>query len=196
MKKILTALALASAAMTASATGIVVEYDWNRYQGQPAGANHNVYGYVGIVQPTKFGTFDAGLQATKTYTAGFAADRANGWEVGYSLPLTIGKFGVIPRIAYGSMANINPAGTGYDLHARYYMPSVEVNYALAPALGVYTSFSHMNGVNADSIARSNRVQAGVDFTLTKSFAVRTGYSYAKFADTPQSGLVVVGTYSF
>lgn len=196
MKKILTALALAVIAASASATSLVVEYNWNQYKGKPAGANHNVYGYIGLIQPTRFGNFDAGVQARRTYTSGFAVDNANGYEVGYSYPFAVGKFGVIPRIAYGSMANINPAGTRLDLHARYYMPSVEVNYALNPTLGVYTSVSHMNGVNADSVARANRFQAGVDFSLTKTFSVRTGYSYNKFGDTPQQGVVAVGTYTF
>ena len=196
MKKILTAIALATAALTASATGLVVEYNYNRVNGKPAGYSHNQYFYVGLAQPTRFGTFDAGVQGTRTSVDGFAADRANGYEVGYSYPLTVGKFGVIPRIAYGSMANINPAGTGYDLHARYYMPSVEVNYALSPKLGVFTSFEHMNGVNADSVARANRVQAGLDFTITKDFAMRTAYSYNKFGDTNQQGVVLVGKYSF
>jgi opacity protein-like surface antigen len=195
MKKILIAVALAAAALSASATGLVVEYDYNHYQGTPNKLNHNEYGYVGLIQSTKFGTFDAGLQGIRTYQPG-GVDRADGYEIGYSYPLTLGKFGVIPRLAYGSMAHINPAGTGFDLHARYYMPSVEVNYALNPKLGVFTSFSHMNGVNAASVARANRTQAGVDFTLTKSLALRTAYSYNKFGDTPQQGVVLIGTYSF
>lgn len=196
MKKILTTIALATLALSASATGLVVEYDWNHYQGNPKGANHKVYGYVGLVQRTSVGVFDAGIQGIRTYTAGYAVDRANGYEVGYSYPLTFGKFGVIPRIAYGSMAHINPAGTGYNLHARYYMPSVEVDYALNPTINTYVSFSHMNGVNAESVARANRVQAGVDFTITKELALRTGYSYNKFGDTPQQGVVLIGTYTF
>ena len=196
MKKILTAIALATAALTASATSLVIEYNWNHYQGTPKGLNHNDYGYVGLAQSTRFGTFDAGIQGTRTFTRGFATDRANGYEVGYSYPMTVGKFGVVPRIAYGSMANINPAGTGYDLHARYYMPSVEVNYALGSKVGVFTSLEHMNGVNADSVARANRVQAGLDFTITKDFAMRTAYSYNKFGDTNQQGVVLVGKYSF
>ena len=196
MKKIFTTLALSIATLSASATGLVVKYDWNHYQGTPNGANHNVYGYVGLKQATQIGTFDAGLQTTRTYTNGFDVDRANGYEIGYSYPLTIGKFGVIPRIAYGSMANINPAGTGFDLHARYYMPSIEVNYPLNSNLSTFVSFSHLNGLNSDSVARANRVQAGIDLTLTKTFVIRTAYSYNKFGDTNQQGVALVGTYSF
>lgn len=196
MKKILTALALATAALTASATGLVVEYDWNHIQGKPNGYNHNDYGYVGVIQPTKFGTFDAGLQGTRSFVSGYGIDRANGYEIGYSYPIATSGLTVIPRGAYGSMAHINPAGTGFNLHARYWMASLEVDKQLNDKVGLYTAVSHMNGVNADSIARANRFQAGVDFTLSKSFSLRTGYSYNVFGDTKQQGVVAIGTYSF
>lgn len=196
MKKIFTALALATLAISASATGLVVEGDWNHYQGKPDGYNHNVYGYVGLIQSTSIGTFDAGIQGVRTYASGVGVDRANGFEVGYSYPFQAYGLTFIPRVAYGSMAHINPKGTGYDLHARYWMPSLEVDKALTSTVGTYVSFSHMNGVNADSIARANRVQAGLDFSLTKDFVLRTGYSFQHFGDTVQSGVVVVGTYSF
>lgn len=202
MKKILTAVALATLALSASATGLVVEYDWNHYQGKPAGANHNTYGYVGLIQSTRFGTFDAGLQTSRTYTAGFGVDRANGYEVGYSYPLQYGQFTVTPRIGFGSMANINPAGTGYDVHARYYEPSVEVAYPLTSKLGSFVSFAHMNGISAGATPATNRFEAGVDYKLAPAFSVRTAYSYRngspfnKFNNGPQSGVALTGTYSF
>ena len=196
MKKILTALALSLAALTASATSLVVEYFYHAVANTPAGYTHNQYGYVGIVQPTKFGTFDAGLQGAGATTRGVGTDRQSGWEVGYSYALPVGKFNVIPRIATGAMNRIDPAGAGFTLNARYWLASVEGQLPLNDKLGVYTSYSHMNSINADSIARANRVQVGVDYAVTKSIGVRAGYSYQKFAEDNLNGVVLIGTYSF
>jgi hypothetical protein len=137
--------------------------------------------------------FDAGWQGANATTKG-RGDNQNGWEVGYSYALPVGKVTILPRIAYGAMNNIN--GGTRNLNARYWLGSVEANTALTGTVGTYVSFSHMNGTNADSIKRANRVQAGFDFAVTKDFSVRAGLSTQKFGDDRLNGGVLIGTYSF
>ena len=197
MKKTLAALALLAAAASASATTLVVEYDYNHVANEPAGYTHNQYGYIGLTQELgKFGLVDVGLQGAGATTKGVGTDRQSGWEVGYTYPLSFGKVTVLPRLATGAMNRIDPAGAGFTLNARYWLGSVEANMPLADKLGGYVSYSHMNGINADSIKRANRVQAGVDFAVTKSLSLRTGYSYQKFAEDNLNGVVLIGSYSF
>lgn len=195
MKKILTAIALATAALSASATTLVVEYDWNAIKGKPAGYSHNQYYYVGLIEQTSIGTFDVGAQTTRAFVAGNTVDNARGYEVGYSYPLSYDKLTITPRIAYGRLGNIE-GGLGTMLNAKYYMPSIELSYSLAPKVGVFTSFSHMNGINADSVVRANRVMVGVDYAFTKEFALRSALSTNKFGDLRQNGVVLIGAYTF
>lgn len=193
MKKTFLAAALAFAAVGAFAQTVSVEYNYNNVAGQD---QYNQYGYVGMAMPTAVGVFDAGLQGVWTTTQHFGTDRARGYEVGYGYPLSLGTVRLSPRIAYGQMNKIDPAGSGFQLNARYYLASLEASKNIAGNLGGYVAVSHMNGLNGDSVARANRLQFGVDYTLTPQMGVRLGLSTQKFGDTQQNGAVVIGTYSF
>jgi opacity protein-like surface antigen len=196
MNKILALAVLALVAGTASATAVDVEYDWNHVVANKDNSNHTHYVYAGVIQPTAIGTFDFGLQGTRAQYYGFSNDDSNGWELGYSYPLTYGAFTVVPRFAFGEMNHINPDGTGYNYNAKYFLPSLEADHALTPYAGGYVAYSYMRKANADSIVKANRLQAGIDWTVTKSITLRTGLSYNKFGDQNQEGVVVIGTYGF
>jgi hypothetical protein len=190
MKKTLLAVALLVCSAAVSATTLNVEYNYSTVQGDSA-YKHTQYGYIGLAQSTKYGTIDAGLQGATANVNNVPTDKQSGWELGYSYPLSVDRFTVSPRIAYGAMNAIAP-----NFNARYWLASVEVSTRLAENIGGYVSVSHLNGANADSIARANRFQIGADWTLTKTFNLRTGYSFQRFGADNLSGVVAVGSYSF
>ncbi len=193
MKKIFAAFALALMAMAASATTISVEYDYNMVAGSPS--EHA--GYITLAQETKLGTFDFGIQAAGAVSDNAGAVRATGWEIGYSLPITTGKITLIPRIATGAMNTIDPNASGFSKSDRYVLGSVEAQMPLTASLTGYTSYTRMSSIIADQNFAYSRVQAGVDFSVTKALTVRTGLSHTQTDRTVVSnGAVVVASYSF
>lgn len=200
MKFALAALALAAMATTAQAADFLdgkptlsVEYDYHTNAGTPG---HSQYGYIGLAQQTTLGTFDAGLQGLKATNPGFGTDNSQGFEIGYSYPVSVDKYRITPRIAYGALNQIEPAGSGFSLNARYALLSLEVAAPITKDLGGYVSYSHQNGTNADFGSPSNRVQAGVDFALTDKVALRTGVSFMRQAGFQQNGVVAIVSYGF
>lgn len=190
MKKTLLAVALLVCSAAVSATTLNVEYNYSTVQGDSA-YKHTQYGYIGLAQSTKYGTIDAGLQGATANVNNVPTDKQYGWELGYSYPVSAGRFTIIPRLAFGAMNNIAP-----NFDARYWLGSVEASTPIYKNVGGYVSISHMNGTNADSIARANRFQIGADWALTKTFNLRTGYSFQRFGADNLSGVVAVGSYSF
>jgi opacity protein-like surface antigen len=199
MKKLIQALAVSLAlCSSASAATFVAEYDYNNVNGDKA-YTHTQYMYFGIIVPIsdgKYGAVDFGLQGARAYTEGYTADGQNGWELGYSYMFSEGKVNFIPRIAYGAMNLIDPAGAGFRLNAKYWLASIEANTPFNKAVGGYVSYSYMYGANTDSINHVNRGQIGLDFFVSKDFTIRTGYSYQKFGPDYLSGVLLVGSYSF
>ena len=195
MKKTLIALVALVAIAASAATTVSVEYDYNRVANAPKGTPGIQYGYVGIAQDTKYGTFDIGLQGVNTTDMNTGALARSGWEIGYTYPVTIGKVTVLPRIATGQMNSIAPVEAGLTQHNKYFLASVEGDYRLSEKFGTYVSYSHMNSIQSTPL-HANRVQVGIDYAVSKAISVRTGYSYQKFDGDNMNGLVLVGSYSF
>lgn len=195
MKKTLIALVASLAFAAASATTVSVEYDYNQIANTQKGTPGTQYGKVSLAQDTKYGTFDIGLQGANTTDMNTGALARSGWELGYTYPLTVGKVTVLPRVATGQLNSIAPVEVGVTQSNKYFLASVEADYRLSEKLGTYVSYSHMNSIQS-STSHANRVQAGIDYAVTKAISVRTGYSYQKFDGENLNGLVLVGNYSF
>lgn len=190
MKKFIFA-AIAALSFTASAQVIgVVEYDFDRVQNQSVRSN---YGAAGLVFLTEAGAFDVFAQASRLYTDG-AKDNLHGYEIGYSKALEAGGLTYIPRIAYGTMRNID-FGT-YAGNARYLLASVEVQKKINDKFTGFVALSHMNGLNPDAIPASNRVMVGFDTVLTEKITARIAYSRKKQFATNVNGAVAMLFYSF
>jgi hypothetical protein len=193
MKKIFALLALVFLAGTASAqVTSISEIDVHRSNGS---ADRSVYWATGLSYATAYGTLDGYVQGVRATTTG-VVDNLNGFETGYTAPaLTFGKISVSPRIAAGSMGNIN-MGDGTNGSGHYLLSSAEADYGVKSGLNFYVSYSHMRGLNFAAISSQNRLQTGLDFTITPKLTVRAGYSILRqYADT-QQGVVTMAFYSF
>lgn len=191
--KLLAALTLAALTMSASAqvTGIA-EVDFHKFNDAE---DRSTYWAAGLAYGTKYGTFDGYVQGVHAYGPGYM-DNLQGFEFGYTVPnLTIGSAMIMPRIAYGHMGNIaQPNGSNGT--GKYFLGSVEANMPLRTGLNGYVSVSHMSGQNEFAIQSQNRVQAGVDITLTEKTTLRVGYSNIRQYQTTQQGIVTMLFYSF
>lgn len=189
MKKIFAALALASMSLGAFAqTTVVLE---NTYHGYRTSADASLYNAVGISQTTKYGTFDAYWQGVRAWGTGYT-DHLSGFEVGYAQFLPVGKVTLNPRVAYGTMGNIN----GASKTTTYMLYSLEATAPVVDKIGGYVSVSHRNGLNAPAISASNRVQAGLDLSITDKATLRLGGSIVKELKTTQFGAVSMLFVSF
>lgn len=183
-------IAVASFAAAAQTT-VVAEYDYNR-----VAANNTHSGYVaaGVAQTTKYGTFDGYWQGVRFVdNAGKSVDNYNGFEFGYGNTVKLGPVDVNSRIAYGTMAGINVGN--YDAVGKYLLASAEVNKKLTNTFAGYAGYSYMHGLNTYSIHGANRVQFGVDTTITPNFSLRTGASFTRQQQTNLNGVVVIGSYT-
>lgn len=202
MKKHIIALAAFTALAASAQTTIVAEYDYHKTVDQNVRSG---YYALGAVRSTSVGNFDAYLQGVKSTVGptGFVGPvqnppattlNFNGWELGYSYYVPLKSFSVTPRIASGVMANSDLFGSKFE--AKYVLASVEASYTIKPGLSTYVGASHMHGLNDDSVRASNRVQAGVDYSVTPQTTVRLGGSQIRGNDTIQNGIVTMVFYSF
>lgn len=190
MKNAILALSLMiSASAWADPIGIV-EYDFDRVQNQSIRSN---YGAVGVVFPTQYGAFDVFAQASRSYTDG-VKDNLHGYELGYSQFIELKSINVIPRIAFGTMRNINLGDINGN--AKYLLASVEAQKKINDTYTAFVSVSHMNGLNSSAISASNRVMAGFDVVLDEKVTLRTAYSFKKQLATNVNGVVVMLSYTF
>jgi hypothetical protein len=192
MTKTLISLALALVSLSASAqVTSISEVDYHKYN---AASDTSVYWASGLSYTSSVGTFDGYLQGVRANGSGYH-DNLHGFEVGYTVPnLTLGKVAVLPRLGYGQMLNVDVPGT--DGVGKYALGSVELNAPIRDRLNGYVSYSHMKGFTPASITSNNRLQAGVDITLTEKVSVRTGYSIVRQFGTTQQGLVGMVFCSF
>jgi hypothetical protein len=193
MKKIFSALALAVLATSSFAqVTAIAEVDYHRYNGT---SDRSTYWATGLSYGGKYGTIDGYAQGVRASGPGYV-DNLNGFEVGYTTPvITLGKVTLLPRLALGDMRNIEqPDGTAATGH--YALGSVEAGFPLCKAANGYVSVSHMKGLNKYGIASQNRVQFGVDVTLTEKVTARVGYSRIWQYGTTQQGVVTMLFYSF
>lgn len=193
-KSLIAVIALATlAAASASATTISAEYNYNETAGNSAGASQ--YGYIGLAQETKYGTVDFGVQGANATTSRFGALDQSGYELGYSYPVQVGKFNVVPRAATGVLHTIDPSAAGFSTSQKYFLVSVEGQYKLAEKFTGYSSYSHSNSIGGTKF-HGNRVQVGVDYAVTKALNLRTGLSFQKVDGDNLNGVVAVVSYSF
>lgn len=180
MKNSLVALALAVVSAAAAAqTTVVLE---NTYHGYRTSSDASMYSAIGVSQTTKYGMFDAYVQGVRAWGAGYT-DRLNGFEVGAGQFYPVGKVTLNPRVAYGTMGNIN----GVSKTTTYMLYSLEATTRLDEKIGGYVSVSHRNGLNAQAIPASNRAQAGLDLSITDNVGLRLGGSIVKELGTTQFG---------
>jgi opacity protein-like surface antigen len=192
MKRTIITIALATLSAVASAQWTSIsEIDYHKYSKSP---DKSVYWATGLAYSNDLGTFDGYVQGVRSYSGG--VDNLHGAEFGFALPAApgIGNGTFTPRLALGTMRNINMGG--YNGNGVYLLGSVELDNPIREGLGGYVGYSHMRGLNAAAISSQNRIQAGLDFTLTPKLTVRAGYSGIRQYSTTQHGLVTMAFYSF
>lgn len=190
MMKSIFAISILSCASAMAQPVAVMEYDYHKVRSEDSDSH---YVALGMVFPTKVGSFDAYWQGVNSQGNGWK-DSLSGWETGYSYRIEGDGYAITPRIAVGQMSNIN---FGVSSHTSMYcLISTEVSRQLTDSVGGFISVSHMNGMNQWSIPASNRVIAGVDISLDSSYYLRVGYSNIRQFKTSQDGIQVAVSKSF
>ena len=195
MKKLFATLSLALMTASSMAAGptVGVSYDLNLARGNVAGFDKAHEAKVFVSQETKLGTFDAGLLGAR-----FSAtknDNANGFEVGYSNGFAYQKFGITGRVGYGRLNSIDPNGGGFTGNSSYVSLGVEGSMPVTNSMNAFVGYRHRNALGDDMYAQ-NRVTAGIDYALNKSFAVRAGYAHTRQASYKANGITAAVSYSF
>ena len=189
MKKSLVALALAAASLSAQAVTAITELTYHEVNGA---SDRSTYWAAGVAGEVLGATVDAYAQGIRASGTGYM-DNLNGFEVGLGKFYEVGSIRLNPRVAYGTMGNINN-GTG-NVTGRYVLLSLEGTTRLSETIGGFLSVSHMNKQNEYGVTQNN-VRAGLDFTVTKAVGVRVGGSLIRGSGSTQRGLSVLTFTTF
>lgn len=191
MFKKVSIVSLAFSSILAYANPIgVVEYDYDKVNSQ---SSHSNYGAVGIIFPFENFALDVFAQGSSSFDSG-VRDNLHGAEVGISKFVEYNSVNFIPRIAIGTMQNINFGE--YNGNAKYALLSLEAQKYISEKTTGFISISHMNGLNLDAISASNRIMFGADYKINNKFTARIGYSLKRQLNTTYNGIVVMGFYQF
>jgi len=184
MKKLFATFALAFAAIAASATTVGAGYEYMGVASQP-GKTQQEKETFGLSEATKYGTFDAALTYGQTNGA---QGNQTGYEVGYTYPLTVEHYAVLPRVALGNTSTLNADGHTAAV-------GVEVRRFAFGQHAFVSAEYQQNTANASTTQKS--YQAGVDFHINKAFTVRTALKHVNISNVEaQNGIVASVKYSF
>lgn len=194
LKKLLATLALSLASVSSFAAGPVIgaTYDFDRANGDGYRGTHEAK--VSIAQPTSLGTFDAGLLGAR-YRGVRTTDDANGFELGYSNGLAVGRVGLTGRLGYGRMNQIDANGGGFTGNTNYWSGAVEASTPVVGSLNAFAGYRHRNGFGS-ALQAQNRYTLGVDYAVNKSVALRAGYAHTRQGTLVYNGLTTAATYNF
>lgn len=187
----LAALALAASFSPVAQADTTVAVEYN-YHHTATTRRFSEYEAVGVIQSTKYGTFDAHLQTASNRAHDFT-DHLQGAEVGYTYGGSLPFASYSARIAAGTFDNID-MGTRTG-KANYALASFELTRPLTSTVGGYVNVSHSHGFNDDAISAMNRFQAGVDIAVMPKTSLRVGGSTFRSIDASQAGVVVVLSYT-
>lgn len=188
MKKTITALSLALAAVAASANVTAfATYDYNRdiESDKPWLSQHETH--FGASYAHRYGTFDGSLIGSQQVTS--SRDNGTGFEIGYTNGIKLGPVTTTGRVGYGRINGLSQdAGAGFSDTVEYLSLAVEGAMPLVENIGGFVGFRHRNGLNDTPSA--NRFTIGVDLAVAKNVALRVGY-----AQTWQNGYDLNGVTS-
>lgn len=189
MKKVLLALALATASFTASAATVVAETSYHAYKTTP---DRSTYWALGVAVPALAGSLDVYAQGIRATGAGYV-DNLNGFEVGYGQFVEAGRVTLNPRIAFGTMGNINNGVE--NVTGKYTFLSLEATTRLSQKVGAFASLSHMHRLNGHGLVQ-NAARFGVDVGVGEGAGVRVGASVIRGNQQTQRGVVLLTFVSF
>lgn len=125
---------------------------------------------------------------------------ANGFELGYGVPIKLGKLSLLPRIAYGRVnQNINPAWRPSSpaqgkrppgLHDAYVATSLDVKYEISDVFGLVASYNRYANAQRGSLIPAYTLSGGLEVAPTKWMALGIGYQTL----TTNSGFGESGPY--
>jgi len=185
MKKLFIALA-AVVAFCASATTIEVGAGRMGVASTP-GKTTQDNTFVAVRQATAYGTLDGAL--TYGNTDG-AQGNTNGYEVGYSYPVSLKKFTVIPRVFVGNTTELGTEG-------HFYGTSVEWRLPLTAKLGGFANVDYRKGSVEATGSLRKTYSFGVDYPVSKAVSIRASYRHANLGGNElQNGVQGVVSYSF
>jgi hypothetical protein len=193
MKKTITALSLALAAVTASANiTAFATYDYNRdiESNKPWLSQHEAN--FGASYAHRFGTFDASLIGSQQVTRD--RDNGTGVEIGYTNGIKLGPVTTTGRVGYGRVNGVSQSGGGFDDTTEYVSLGVEGALPLVENIGGFVGFRHRNGMSDTPSA--NRFTIGVDLSVAKNVAVRVGYAQTWQNGYELNGVTTALSYRF
>lgn len=185
MKKILAILSIAAASTASAQTTVALQHD------RDFGSETK----LSLAQKTSIGTFDAGVLTTRypKFTAA-GTDSTNGFDFGYSNGVTIGCLDITGRAGFGRLNNIDGNGGGFVGNTNYASLTGDLRWKIKDEFGIYLNARHRNSRGEGP--NQNRLQGGVDMTVTKGIGARIGISHARQAGHKDTSLTATINYSF
>lgn len=184
MKKLLATFVLAISAASAFATTVGVGYEYMGVASQ-VGKTQQEKQTVGLSQVTNYGTIDGAF--TYDRTNGTQGNQ-NGYEIGYSYPVSVAGLSVTPRVVIGDVGTLAADGhfTGVGAEVKY------------PMFGLNTFAGAEYRLNAANAASNQKTyQVGADFAVTKAVSVRVALKHVNLSNVEfQNGAAATVKYSF
>jgi hypothetical protein len=193
MKKLIAAvLATFSLAAAAQVTG-TVSYEYGNVAGVKNASVQEVVTTIAV--PTALGVFDAGIIGNRARASGVQDDTL-GFELAYSNSVKLTHGTLMGRAAVGRLNQVDPSGSGFAGNLQFFTLTGEFSAPVAPRLGAFVAYRHLNTFDSVGDTAQNRVAAGVDFAAMKNLSVRTGVFHSRELGGAVNGLQVALTYGF
>lgn len=213
MKTIATALILAAASITASASTISdalskvgavgsprlgLSYDYANANGNTA-LKSSQEATLSIAQDTKVGTFDVAAVLRRVNADNVGGDVSQGFEVGYSLQGDLAGLGLKSRLAYGQINGIQKKAigrlTGQTGNGSYASLAVEASRPVTENITGFVGYRFRHGLESD-VPNQSRAYFGTDIKLNSTLGLRVGLTHDRQNDRISNGVTTAVTYKF
>jgi opacity protein-like surface antigen len=164
MKKTLTALALATAAITASATTVGIDYSYIRATGGSYLAGHTTV--VSVEQNFSFGNAKVLLGQQQAVTS--TRDNSTIFGLEYSKDFATYGGTISPEVRWMRTSGENYGSIG----AKY-------RYAVSDSARLVAGVGHTRNFNESPRYRATSAGLGAELDLTKSVTLQGGYAYTR-----------------
>ena len=175
--------------------GIVTQYDYNVIEGS-GHYKKNTYAYIGLRQPSAYGTINIGAQRLTSHVDFTGPDEAAGWQIAYNYPYKFNGLIYSPSVQVGRVYGVEPFLTGKNLAVDYYKLGFDVIMPVSQTVAVFAAVARVTITNTDLVSNSNRFTTGADYFLTPTSSVRIGYSRQWSGKSTSNGITTGFVYNF
>jgi hypothetical protein len=194
MKKILTAVALAAAALTATAqVRGFASYDYDNATSGPQYSQHE----ANIGMAASMGPGFADISFISRWLVTGYTDYTGGFNVGYTMSTQQQGITLKGRAGFGLLGGVQTDKGGWDSSENYsfYSLSAEASMPLNQQVGGFVGYRWRGALN-DSGPNQQRVTLGLETPLVNGVVGRVGYAYTYQNGYNWNGLTTEVGYKF